>query len=122
MAAIGSSVKDFPRPGSELALSKTRSFCTLRAARFIDLLRKNLRGAGGDKTFLSLGGTFRPLDLFKVQFRNFLHRQRLISDRAKTLELTPFRLIKVRGLLTLFYIGRFVESTRLILGGKPHRL
>ena len=90
--------------------------------RFIDLLRKNLRGAGGDKTFLSLSGTFRPLDLFKVQFKNFLHRQRLISDRAKTLGLTPFRLIKVRGLLTLLYIGRFVESTRLILGGKPHRL
>ncbi len=90
--------------------------------RFIDLLRKNLRGAGGDKTFLSLSGTFRPLDLFKVQFRNFLHRQHLISDRAHTLGLTPFRLIKVRGLLTLLYIGRFVESTRLILGGKPHRL
>ena len=90
--------------------------------RFIDLLRKNLRGAGGDKTFLSLSGTFRPLDLFKVQFKNFLHRQLLISDRAHTLGLTPFRLIKVRCLLALLYIGRFVESTRLILGGKPHRL
>ncbi len=90
--------------------------------RFVDLLRKNVRGAGADKTFLALSGSFRPLDLFRVQLRNFLHRQRLISDRAKMLELTPLRLIKVRGLLTLFYIGRCVESTRLILGGKPHRL
>ena len=47
--------------------------------RFMDLLRKNLRGAGGDKTFLSLSGTFRPLDLFKVQFNNFLHRQLLFQ-------------------------------------------
>ena len=86
------------------------------------MLRKNLRGAGGDKTFLSLTGTFRPLDLLKVQLRNFLHRQTLISDRGKALGLTPFRLIKVRGLLTLFYIGRVVESTRLIFGGKPQRL
>jgi GT2 family glycosyltransferase len=90
--------------------------------RFVDLLRKNLRGAGGDKTFLSLSGTFRPRDLFKVQFRNFLHRQSLISARGRTLGLTPFRLMMVRGLLTLFYIGRVVESTRLIFGGKPQRL
>jgi GT2 family glycosyltransferase len=90
--------------------------------RFVDLLRKNLRGAGGDKTFLSLSGTFRPLDLLKVQLKNFLHRQALISDRGQALGLTPFRLIKVRGLLTLFYIGRVVESTRLIFGGKPQRL
>jgi glycosyltransferase involved in cell wall biosynthesis len=90
--------------------------------RFVDLLRKNLRGAGGDKAFLSLSGKVRLLDLFKVQFKNFRHRQGLISDRGKTLGLTPFRQIKVRGLLTLFYIGRIAESTRLIFGGKPQRL
>ncbi len=90
--------------------------------RIVDLLQKNRRGAGGDKTSLSFGRTFRPLDLYKKQFRNFLHRQHLVSDQAKALGLTPYRRIKVRALLTLCYIGRVVESTRLVLGGKPHRV
>ena len=90
-------------------------------ARFVDLLKKSLRGAGGEKTLLGLDGTSRPLDLFKIQVRNYLHRQRLISDRANTLGLTRYRLFKVRALLTLIYIGRLVESARLVLGGKPHR-
>jgi len=89
--------------------------------RFVDLLKKNMRGAGGERILLGLGRTFRPLDLFKIQVRNYLHRQHLISDQAKTLGLTPYRLIKVRALLTLIYIGRLVESARLVLGGKPHR-
>jgi glycosyltransferase involved in cell wall biosynthesis len=90
-------------------------------ARFADLLQKGLRGAGGDKTFSNLGRTSSPPDIFKIQFRNYLHRQHLISNHAKTLGLTPFRRIKVRALLTLIYIGRLLESTRLVLGGKPRR-
>jgi glycosyltransferase involved in cell wall biosynthesis len=89
--------------------------------RFVELLQKGLRGAGGDKTFQSLGRTSSPLDIFKTQFRNFLHRQHLISGQAKTLALTPYRLIKVRALLTLIYIGRLLETARLVVGGKPRR-
>jgi glycosyltransferase involved in cell wall biosynthesis len=90
--------------------------------RIVDLLQKNRRGAGGDKVSLSLGRAFRPLDLFKTQFSNFRHRQNLISVQAKTLGLTPYRLIKLRALLTLCYLSRLVESSRLVLGGKPHRV
>jgi len=90
-------------------------------SRFIDLLQKGLRGVGGDKTSLSL----RKLPLwaiFKIQINNYLHRQRLISNRADALEMASYQRIKLRALLTLIYVVRVLEAIRLVFGGKPYRV
>ncbi|MGE5305890.1 MAG: glycosyltransferase [Alphaproteobacteria bacterium] len=89
--------------------------------RFFDLLQKGLRGVGGDKT--SLGLTKSPLfwAIIKIQINNYLHRQRLISNRAYGPSITPYQIIQLRALLTLIYVARVLEAIRLVLGGKPHR-
>jgi glycosyltransferase involved in cell wall biosynthesis len=89
-------------------------------AHVFDLLKKGLRGVGGDKTFLSLGKS-SPWDIFRIQINNYLHRQRLISNRADALGMAPYQLIKLRALLTLIYAVRLLEALRLVFGGKPYR-
>jgi glycosyltransferase involved in cell wall biosynthesis len=89
--------------------------------RFIDLLQKGLRGVGGDKTSLSLKKA-SPWAIFKIQVSNYLHRQRLISDRADALGMVPYQLIKLRALLTLIYVAQLLEAIRLVFGGKPYRV
>jgi len=89
--------------------------------RFIDLLQKGLRGVGGDKTFLSLREA-SPWAIFKIQINNYLHRQRLISNRADALGIAPYQLFKLRALLTLIYVARLLEAIRLVFGGKPYRV
>jgi glycosyltransferase involved in cell wall biosynthesis len=89
--------------------------------RFIDLLQKGLRGVGGDKTSLSLRKS-SPWAIFKIQINNYLHRQRLISNRADALGMAPYQLIQLRVLLTLIYVTRLLEAIRLVFGGKPHRV
>jgi glycosyltransferase involved in cell wall biosynthesis len=89
--------------------------------RFIDLLQKGVRGVGGDKTALSLRKS-SPWAIFKIQINNYLHRQRLISNRADALGMAPYQLFKLRALLTLIYIARLLEAIRLVFGGKPYRV
>jgi len=89
--------------------------------RVIDMLRKGLRGVGGDKTSLSIRKS-SPWAIFKIQIDNYLHRQHLISNRADALAIAPYQLIKLRALLTLIYIARLLEAVRLVFGGKPHRV
>jgi glycosyltransferase involved in cell wall biosynthesis len=89
--------------------------------RFIDLLRKGIRGVGGDKTSLSVRKS-SPWAIFKIQIVNYLHRQHLISNRADALAIAPYQLIKLRALLTLIYIARLLEAVRLVFGGKPYRV
>jgi GT2 family glycosyltransferase len=91
-------------------------------ARFFDLLQKNLRGTGGDKTFLDVSGKSSSWAIFGIQIKSYLHRQRLISVRAKPLGATPRQLFTVRALLILIYIARLLEGARLILGGRPQRV
>jgi len=88
--------------------------------RVIDLLKKGLRGVGGDKTSLNLGKS-SPWAIFGIQVNNYLHRQHLISNRADALGMAPYQLIKLRALLTLIYVARLLEALRLVFGGKPHR-
>jgi glycosyltransferase involved in cell wall biosynthesis len=88
---------------------------------FLDLLQKGLRGVGGDKAYLSLRRSSHWA-LFKIQINNYLHRQRLISNRADALGMARHQLIKLRALLTLIYLARFLEAIRLVFGGKPYRV
>jgi glycosyltransferase involved in cell wall biosynthesis len=87
---------------------------------FIDLLQKGLRGVGGEKTLLTLRKS-SPWAIFKIQINNYLHRQRLISNRADALAMAPYRLVRLRALLTLIYVARLLEAIRLALGGRPCR-
>lgn len=87
---------------------------------FINLVQKGLRGVGGEKTSLSLRKS-SPWAIFKIQISNYLHRQRLISNRADALRMAPYQVIKLRALLTFIYVARLFEAIRLILGGKPCR-
>jgi glycosyltransferase involved in cell wall biosynthesis len=89
--------------------------------RFLHLLQKGLRGVGGDKMYLSLRKSSRWA-LFKIQVNNYLHRQRLISNQADALGMARHQLVKLRALLTLIYVARFLEAIRLVFGGKPHRV
>jgi glycosyltransferase involved in cell wall biosynthesis len=88
--------------------------------RLVDLLQKGLRGVGGEKTSLSLTKSSRWA-IFKMQFSNYLHRQRLISNQADGLRIASHRVIKIRALLTLIYVARLFEAIRLVSGGKPVR-
>jgi hypothetical protein len=90
-------------------------------ARFMDLLQKGRRGVGGDKMYLSLRKSSQ-WTLFKIQINNYLHRQRLISVQAHALGMATHQLIKLRALLTMIYVVRFLEAIRLVLGGKPYRV
>ena len=90
-------------------------------ARFIELLQKALRGVGGEKTCLNV--TKSPAwRVFNIQIKNYLHRQRLISNRSDALGMAPYRLITLRAMLTLIYIARLLEAIRLVSGGKPCRV
>jgi len=89
--------------------------------RLIDLLQKGRRGVGGDKTSLNLR-KMSQWTILKIQVNNYLHRQRLISNRAAALGMARYQLIKLRALLTLIYIARLFEAIRLVFGGKPHRV
>jgi hypothetical protein len=89
--------------------------------RSMDLLQKGLRGVGGEMTFLKIKKT-SPWEIFRIQLDNYVHRQRLISNRAETLGIAPYQLAKLRALLTLIYIARILEAVRLLFGGKPFRV
>lgn len=90
-------------------------------ARIVDLLQKGRRGAGGDKISLSLGNLSR-WGILKIQIKNYLHRQHLISNQAYTFGIGPYRVIQLRALLTLIYVVRLLEAIRLVVGGKPCRI
>jgi len=107
--------------GVEIVMADDAVIVHPAGTRFIDLLKKGLRGVGGDKTFLSLRKS-SPWAIFRVQINNYLHRQRLISNRGNALGMASYQLIKLRALLTLIYIAQFLEAIRLVFGGKPHRL
>jgi len=107
--------------GVEIVMADDAVIVHPARTRFIDLLKKGLRGVGGDKTFLSLRKS-SPWAIFRVQINNYLHRQRLISNRGNALGMASYQLIKLRALLTLIYIAQFLEAIRLVFGGKPHRL
>jgi glycosyltransferase involved in cell wall biosynthesis len=90
-------------------------------AHFMDLLKKGVRGVGGEKMYVSLR-KYSLWMLFKMQIENYWHRQRLISHRAGALGMARYQLIKLRTLLTLIYLARFLEAIRLAFGGKPYRI
>ena len=107
--------------GIEIVMAEDAIVMHPARRRVIDMLRKGLRGVGGDKTSLSIRKS-SPWAIFKIQIDNYLHRQHLISDRADALAIAPYQLIKLRALLTLIYIARLLEAVRLVFGGKPHRV
>jgi hypothetical protein len=84
-------------------------------ACFSDLLQKNLRGVGGDKAFLDIGGKVWPWAIFGNQIKSHLHRQRLISDHAKAFDVTSCQLVALRAVLTLVYLARLMEVSGLFL-------
>jgi GT2 family glycosyltransferase len=90
-------------------------------ASFLDLLRKNLRGAGGDKTSMDARGHSSAFALPCLQIRNYLYRQRLISHWARSAAAGTWLQIRLRALLTLIYALRVLEAIRLALGGLPRR-
>jgi len=107
--------------GIKIAMADDAIIVHPARARFIELLQKGLRGVGGDNTYLYVSNA-SPWTLFKMQINNYLHRQRLISNRADTLGMAGYELIKLRALLTLIYLVRFLEGFRLVFGGKPYRV
>ncbi len=107
--------------GIEIVMAEDAIVMHPARRRVIDMLRKGLRGVGGDKTSLSIRKS-SPWAIFKIQIDNYLHRQHLISNRADALAIAPYQLIKLRALLTLIYIARLLEAVRLVFGGKPHRV
>jgi glycosyltransferase involved in cell wall biosynthesis len=107
--------------GIEIVMAEDAIVMHPARKRVIDMLRKGLRGVGGDKTSLSIRKS-SPWAIFKIQIDNYLHRQHLISNRADALAIAPYQLIKLRALLTLIYIARLLEAVRLVLGGKPYRV